>query len=132
MRTLKIDTDRTDLRSTGVVSPVPLWVELSDGSRRPDPNGRQAIDEQGRPRWVVELVAPADEKDERDATTVVKVEIASHDRPDAGPFGAAVKLDDLAMSSPYVRKDGKLSAPMWFAAGIRGRQAQHQGQPKAA
>lgn len=128
MRTLKIDTDRTDLRSTGVVSPVPLWVELSDGSRRPDPNGRQATDEQGRPRWIVECVAPAADDDERDQTSVVRVEICSHDRPDPGQFGALVRFDELAMSTPYVRKDGKLSAPMWSATGIRGRQAKPQAQ----
>lgn len=132
MRTLKIDSDRTDLRSTGVVSPVPLWVELSDGSRRPDPNGRQDTDAEGRPRWIVECVAPADDTDERDQTSVVRVEIASHDRPDPGHFGTVVRFDNLTMSTQYVRKDGKLSAQMWAATGIRGRQGQPQGQPKAA
>ncbi|OLM28236.1 hypothetical protein Ae717Ps2_6723c [Pseudonocardia sp. Ae717_Ps2] len=56
MRSYPIDTDRVTLISTGTVTPVAKWVELSDGSRRPDPQGRQDTDEHGRGLWRVEAL----------------------------------------------------------------------------
>ncbi|OLM08736.1 hypothetical protein Ae707Ps1_6249 [Pseudonocardia sp. Ae707_Ps1] len=58
------------------MTPVAKWVELADGSRRPDPNGRQEVDEQGRGLWRVEVITPADESDDRDKTAVAEVMIA--------------------------------------------------------
>jgi hypothetical protein len=132
MRTFPIDADRVRLISTGTCAPVTKWIELSDGSRRPDPTGRQDEDEHGRKLWRVEVITPADEDDERDKTTVVEVLIASKDKPDAGSFGDLLTFADLTMSPGYVnKKTGQLSAPRWSASGIR-RQGKPQQQPQAA
>jgi hypothetical protein len=106
--------------STGSVTPVTAWVELADGSRRPDPNGRQDVDDQGRPLWRVEVVMPADETDERDRTGVLEVTVAAKDQPDAGSFGEPLVFERLVMAMPYVaRKTGQMSAPRFTAEGIR-------------
>ncbi|OLM28513.1 hypothetical protein Ae717Ps2_6409 [Pseudonocardia sp. Ae717_Ps2] len=88
MRSYPIDTDRVTLISTGTVIPVAKWVELSDGSRRPDPQGRQEVDEHGRGLWRVEAITPADQADERDKTAVVEILVASHDQPAVGGSGS--------------------------------------------
>lgn len=121
MRSYPIDTDRVQMISTGTVSPVAKWVEQSDGSRRPDPNGRQDVDDQGRGLWRIEAITPADEDDERDKTAVAEVIIASHERPDSGGFGTPLTFDNLVMSPGYVsRKTGQLTPPRWSADGLRG------------
>lgn len=120
MRSYPIDTDRVTLISTGVVTPVAKWVELSDGSRRPDPNGRQETDDSGRALWRVEVITPADPGDERDKTAVVEVLIASNDRPDAGQLGTRLAFDGLVMTPGYVKKGTSTITPArWSADGIR-------------
>ncbi len=84
MRNYPVDAERAVMISTGAVSPVQVWVELSDGSRRPDPSGRQESSADGRPLWRVEVVTPAVEGDERDRTEVITVTVASHARPEPG------------------------------------------------
>jgi hypothetical protein len=127
MRTYPIDADRVRMISTGTCTPVTAWIELADGSRRPDPVGRQDKDEAtGFPLWRVEAILPADEGDERDKTAVTEITIASKDRPDAGAFGDLLTFVDLTMSPGYVnKKTGQLSAPRWSASGIR-----RQGKPQ--
>ncbi|MBN9739498.1 MULTISPECIES: hypothetical protein [unclassified Pseudonocardia] len=128
MRSYPIDTDRVRMISTGTVTPVAKWVELADGSRRPDPNGRQEVDEQGRGLWRVEVITPADESDDRDKTAVAEVMIASHEQPQVGSFGQALAFDGLVMTPGYVsRKTGQLTPPRWSAEAIRG-QGQHRGR----
>lgn len=130
MRAYPIDAERCRLISTGTCTPVTKWIELSDGSRRPDPQGRQDEDEQGRPLWRVEIILPADEGDERDKTGVTEILIASKDAPDAGAFGDLLTFEGLTMSPGYVsKKTGQLSPPRWSADGIRkqhGKAQQHQ------
>lgn len=130
MRTYPIDANRVRLVSTGTVTPVAVWVELSDGSRRPDPNGRQEVDEQGRAMWRVEVIIPGDDDDERDRTGVAEVTVASKDRPEVGGFGELLHFDGLMVSPGYVNKrTGQLTVPRWSADGVR---KQHGAQPKAA
>ena len=120
MRSYPIDTDRVNLISAGVVSPVAKWVELSDGSRRPDPTGRQDVDDQGRALWRVEVIAPADEADARDKTSVVEVLVASAERPEPGPLGTPVRFEGLVMTPGYVKKGTSVITPArWSADGVR-------------
>lgn len=124
MRSYPIDTDRVTLISTGTVTPVAKWVELSDGSRRPDPQGRQEIDEHGRGLWKVEAITPADQADERDKTAVVEILIVSHDQPAVGGFGQPLHFEGLVMTPGYVqRKTGQLTPPRWSAESVRGQAA---------
>lgn len=126
MRSYPIDADRVRLISTGTVSPVTKWVELADGSRRPDPTGRQDVDERDRPLWRVEVIMPADEGDDRDKTGVAEITVASKDQPDPGSFGELLTFEGLVMSPGYVnRKTGQLTPPRWSADGIR-KGAPHQ------
>jgi hypothetical protein len=131
MRSYPIDAERVRLISTGTVIPVTKWVELSDGSRRPDPTGRQDADEQGRLLWRVEVIMPADEGDDRDKTGVAEITVASKDQPDPGSFGDLLVFEGLVVSPCYVnRKTGQLTVPRWAAEGIR---KQHgQSKPAAA
>jgi hypothetical protein len=125
MRSYPIDADRVRMISTGTCVPVSKWVELADGSRRPDPTGRQDVDEQGRPLWKVEVIIPADEGDDRDKTGVTEILIAAKDRPDPGAFGDLLTFAELVMTPGYVsRKTGQLSPPRWAASGIRRGKAQ--------
>ncbi|MFC4951284.1 hypothetical protein [Pseudonocardia sp. GCM10023141] len=120
MRSYPIDAERVRLISTGTVSPVTKWVELSDGSRRPDPTGRQDEDENGRPLWRVEVIMPADEGDDRDKTGVAEITVASKDRPDPGAFGDLLVFEGLVVSPGYVNKrSGQLTPARWSANGIR-------------
>lgn len=129
MRSYPIDTDRVQMISTGTVTPMVKWVELADGSRRPDPNGRQEVDEQGRGLWRVEAITPADESDERDKTAVAEVMIASHEQPQAGQFGNRLTFDGLVMTPGYVsRKTGQLTPPRWSAEAIRGQGGHRAGR----
>jgi hypothetical protein len=132
MRSYPIDADRVRLISTGTVSPVTRWVELSDGSRRPDPTGRQDEDENGRPLWRVEVIMPADEGDERDKTGVAEITVASKDRPDPGAFGDLLVFEGLVVSPGYVNKrSGQLTPARWSADGIR-KQSGGRSAPAAA
>jgi hypothetical protein len=131
VRNFPIDSARLTAFSTGVVAPVQKWIELSDGSRKPDPAGRQDEDEHGRPLWRVEAILPADAEDERDKTSVTEIVIASKDRPDAGNFGEPLAFVDLTMSPGFLsKKTGQVGAPRWTASGIRPRHA--QPKPQAA
>lgn len=134
MRTFPIDADRVRLISTGNVTPIPVWVELADGSRRPDPNGRQEVDEQGRGGYRVEVIAPADADDERDRTDVVEVTIFSKDAPDVGGFGEHLRFDNLMVNPGYLnKKTGALTSPRWSADGVKKVGAgKQQHQPQAA
>lgn len=133
MRTIPVDADRVRLISTGKVLAVLAWVVLADGSRRPDPNGRQEVDEAtGLPLWRVEVIAPADPSDERDKTDVTEITVAAKDQPDPGAFGDLLTFDGLTVTPGYInRKTGQLTAPRWAATGIR-RNAGHKAQPQAA
>lgn len=132
MRTFPIDADRVRLISTGNVTPIPVWVELADGSRRPDPNGRQEVDDQGRGGYRVEVIAPADADDERDRTDIVEVTVFAKESPDVGGFGEALRFDGLTVTPGYVnRKTGALTSPRWSADGVK-RAGKSQHQPQAA
>jgi hypothetical protein len=121
MRSYAIDTTRVRMISTGKVSEVQKWVVLGDGSRRPDPTGRQEIDGQGRPLWRVEVIVPADEGDERDKTDVTEVVVAAHERPNGGAFGDLLRFEKLTMTPGYVnRKTGQLTPVRWAADGVHG------------
>jgi hypothetical protein len=119
MRSFPIDSNRVRLISTGNVSPVAAWVVLADGSRRPDPNGRQDLHTDGRPLWTVEVIVPADDADERDRTEVVPVTVASHERPDGGTFGDVLSFAGLTVQPGYVnRRTNQLTTPRWSADGV--------------
>ena len=105
MRNYPVDGSRLRLMSTGNLTAVQAWVELADKSRKPDPNGRQDEDEQGRPLWVVEAITPADPDDPRDKTGVIEIRVASHDRPDVGQFGQL--LDCAGLPCPRATWTGR-------------------------
>lgn len=133
MRTVPIDPNRVRMISTGTVTAVPAWVELADGSRRPDPSGRQDVDEQNRPLWRVEVVMPADDGDDRDRTGVVEVTIAAKDQPDPGSFGDVLVFEHLTMSMPYLAKrTNTMSQPRFTAEGIERKGAKAQQHEHAA
>lgn len=132
MRSYPIDAARVRLISTGNVNAVPAWVELADGSRRPDPNGRQEADEQGRLLWRVEVITPADEGDDRDKTAVAEITVAAQDQPDPGQFGELLTFEGLVVTPGYVnKKSGQLTAARWSAEGIRRRNGAQKPEQKA-
>ncbi len=122
MKKFPLDSNRMRMISTGVqAKPVPVWVVLADGSRRPDPQGRQEIDGNGCGIWLMEAIVPADEGDERDKTTTVEVQVASQDRPNSGQLGDLLTFEGLTVSPGYInRKTGALTTPRWSADGVRG------------
>lgn len=131
MRSYPIDATRVRMISTGNCTPVTKWIELSDGSRRPDPTGRQDVDDAGRPLWRVEVIVPGDEGDDRDKTGVAEVTVAG-DRPDPGAFGDLLNFEGLTMTPGYLnRKTNQVGAPRWAATGIR-RQGKPAAQPHQA
>jgi len=119
MRKYGIDSNRFVAISTGNVKEAQAWVVLADGSRRPDPNNRQEVDEQGRKLWRVEAILPADPTDDRDKTETVEITVAG-DQPNVGSFGDRLHLDGLWMIPGYVnRRTGQLTAPRFMADGAR-------------
>ena len=132
MRQFPIDPARITLISTGVASPVIQWIELADGSRRPDPEGRQDKTELGVPMWRVEVIIPGDEDDDRDKTGVYEVAVAQADDPKIGTFGEPLTFVGLTMSPGYVKKGtSTLTAPRWSADGVSVQHA-HNGRSAAA
>jgi hypothetical protein len=120
MRSYPIDAQRVRLISTGTVTPVQKWVELADGSRRPDPTGRQDSNDRGLPLWRVEVILPPDEGDDRDKTGVAEITVACQGQPDPGSFGELLVFEGLVMQPGYLNKrSGQVTAPRWFADGIR-------------
>jgi len=133
MRSYPIDANRVRLISTGTVKPVIRWVELSDGSRRPDPTGRPEVDHRDLPLWDVEAIAPADQDDDRDKTGVVLIRVASKDVPEVGGFGELLVFEDLFVTPGYLsRKTGQITPANWSAGGLRKPGAQARPQPSAA
>ncbi|MBN9096885.1 MAG: hypothetical protein J0I49_02035 [Pseudonocardia sp.] len=121
MRKLPADSSRLRMMRTGTLSEVQAWVVLADGSRRPDPTGRQDLDESGRPLWRIEVILPADEGDERDKTNIAEVTVASHERPNPGAFCDLLTFEGLTFMPGYLnRKTGQLTTPRWSADGVRG------------
>jgi hypothetical protein len=116
MRTLPIDTNSLRMLATGGVQPVAIWVELADGSRRPDPNGRQESDDTGTPLWTVEALVPPME--EGDRAELISVRVAAHDQPKVTEF-EPIKFHGLACRVGVNRRDGKLSQ-YWSANGVEG------------
>lgn len=134
MRNFPIESSRMTMISTGQASPVPVWVENPDGSRRPDPNGRQDKNEAGAPLWRVEVIIPGDEGDDRDRTGIHEVTVACVDDPKVGTFGEPLTFDHLMFSPGYLKKStGQLTPPRWTAdavsvtSAVRGRAVQATG-----
>lgn len=119
MRNVALDPARFLALSTGNVSKTAVWIVLADGSRRPDPTGRQETHEDGRLLWNVEVVIPGDPNDDRDKTETFEVTVASADCPNVGNFGTPLHFDGLVMALPYKRKDGQLGKPKFAADGAR-------------
>lgn len=114
MRNLPIDVHALRLLATGEVSPVPVWAELSDGSRRPVPDV-QDKDESGTPLWNVgALVPPA----EGERAELVSVRIAAYDPPQVQEF-APVRFDGLVCRVGVNRRTNQLSQ-YWSARAVAG------------
>lgn len=132
MRNFPIDPARMTLISTGVATPVVMWIEQSDGARRPDPAGRQDKTELGVPMWRVEVIIPGDEDDDRDKTGVYEVAVAQAEDPKVGTFGEPLTFVGLTMSPGYVKKGtSTLTPPRWSADGVSVQHA-HSGRSAAA
>ncbi|MBJ7452923.1 MAG: hypothetical protein JHC71_12700 [Blastococcus sp.] len=113
MRTLPIDANAFRILATGEVTPVAVWAELTDGSRRPVP-GAQEKDEHGTPLWNVGAIAPPAQ--EGDRAELISVRIASHERPQVAEF-APVRFDQLVCRVGVNRRTGQLSQ-YWSAARV--------------
>lgn len=109
LRTLPIDTSQMTLISTGKAAPRPVWVERSDGSRRPDPNGAQEKDESGTPMWTVDVLLDDDDADRSETLGIVVPSVTKPELPKWRP----VQFSGLT-ASVRVDRNGKLA--MYFAA----------------
>jgi hypothetical protein len=114
MRNLPIDTSALRMLATGEVSPVAVWAELSDGSRRPVPDAQEK-DDTGTPLWNVGAIVPPAEGERAE---LVSVRIASYDRPHVQEFGP-LRFDGLVCRVGVNRRTNALSQ-YWSARAIAG------------
>lgn len=113
MRSLPIDTSAIRLLATGEVSPVAVWAELSDGSRRPVPDAQEK-DDAGTPLWNVGAILPPADESER--AELLSVRVASWERPSVAEF-APVVFGGLVVRVSVNRRSGQL-AQYWSAAQV--------------
>lgn len=118
MRNLPIDASKFELIATGKVIAKPQYVELADGSRRKDPNGRQATDpETGLPMWTVDCIAGSEDDDDRRVETV-GVTVLSQTKPEVRKF-APVQFIGLTANG-YVQNGSRFVSYSFRAEGVAG------------
>lgn len=115
MRSLPIDTNALHMLATGEVTPVAVWAELSDGSRRPVPDAQEK-DQSGTPLWNVGAVVPPAQDGDR--TELISVRIASHERPTVAAF-SPVRFEGLICRVSVNRRTSQLGQ-YWSATRVAG------------
>lgn len=124
---LPIDTSRMQFTAMSPARPGAAYAELADGTSKFVP-GQQGIDRAtGLPVWEIDVVAPADEDDERGRMTTATVKVVAATAPDVAVLGP-VAFDRLEVRATVSRRDGKL-ALYWSA---RGASAVRNGKPAPA
>jgi len=114
MRNLPIDATKVEFVSTGKVLAKPLYVELSDGTKKADRN-QQAKDNDGCPLWTVDCIDTADDDESRRAETI-GVTVASHDKPQVAKF-QPVRFEGL-VANCYLPKGQRFPAFTFRATGV--------------
>lgn len=114
MRNLPIDADKIEFISTGKVIAKPLYVELSDGTRRRDPN-RQATTDDGVPLWTVDCIDTGDDDDNRRAETI-GVTVASTEKPQVAKF-QPVRFEGL-VANVWLPKGSRFPEFTFRASGV--------------
>lgn len=122
MRSLPVDSNRIRMIGTGAVRPVTPWIDGPDGRRVP--GVVQETDDQGRPLWEVEVMAPGGPDDRAE---VISVRVPAPQAPVVAEF-APVAFHGLWARVGVNKTSGK-ATQYWSAEGV---QAQGRGQEKAA
>ncbi len=118
MRNLPIDGAKVEFIATGKVLAKPAYVEMADGSRRKDPNGRQAEDkDNGLPLWTVDCIYDDEEAEDRRAETI-GVTVASATKPEVTKF-RPVQFEGLT-ANVYLPKGSNFPAFSFKATGVAG------------
>lgn len=130
MRNLPIDASKFQLIATGKVIPKPAYVEMADGSRRKDPNGRQETDPAtGLPVWTVDCISGAEDDDDRRVETV-GVTVTSPNKPVVQKF-APVQFEGLTANG-YVQNGSRFVSYSFRATGVVGGSAAGSGGGRAS
>jgi len=128
MRNLPIDSTKIEFISTGKVIPKPLYVELSDGSRRRDPS-RQATDENGVPLWTVDCLNTGEDDDNRRAETIA-VTVASPEKPQVTKF-QPVRFEGL-VANVWLPKGSRFPEFTFRATGVTNSTGSGSGSSRAS
>ena len=120
MSTYAVDSNRQELRATGVIEPAPVWEQTADGKRRP--TDAQDRNEAGMPLWLVEVMY-ASEMFGRQQTVTANVLVPSPTNP-ALPAFEPVPFEGLSVNV-YAPRNGGGVRESWSAAGIK-----QSGQPQ--
>jgi hypothetical protein len=112
----KLDTSDLITIAMSAARVMPARVELSDGSSRPDPNGRQAMHKiTGLPVYQVDAVIPGAADDPKSRMTAITVKVASATPPQVTP-GLPVRFDGLAITV-YTDSRTNQAAISWSSDG---------------
>lgn len=126
IRQIPIDSARLDLVATGTVSPVPTFVEMPDGSRRPDPNGTQAVNDDGVRLWTVDALATEDDEN----SEVIGVQIPAPQKPVVKRLGP-ISFHGLTLRASLHKASGSVRQ-YWTAHAIAEPRGQHKPEGQAA
>ena len=130
IRMIPIDASRLDLTATGTVSPVPVFVEMPDGSRRPDPNGTQGTDpESGVLLWTVDVLCYETTRDGENSE-VLGIQVAVAHKPVVGRL-APIAFHALTLRNSLNKKTG-VQRQYWSAESIADAHQRGQTKPKDA
>jgi hypothetical protein len=111
--------------------PAPARVELSDGTTRTDPNGRQATHKvSGLPVWQIDVVIPGAAGDERSRMTTATVKVGCAHKPQVTP-GMPVRFVNLAVLA-YVDQQTGRAAMSWSSEGVEPAAVAGRSADKAA
>ncbi|GMA19888.1 hypothetical protein MM440_12335 [Arsenicicoccus piscis] len=113
MATFFVDSSRQQLRATGVVDQVNVWVDDPATGRRRSSDA-QEVDEQGRPLWNVE-VSYLSESFGRQSTVVARVRVAAATQPTPAAF-EVIHFEQLACDVRVNRAGGLVES--WRADGL--------------
>lgn len=129
IRMIPIDGTRLDTTATGTVSPVPVFVEMPDGSRRPDPNGTQATTDEGVLLWTVDALVYEITRDGENSE-VIGVQVPAPQRPVVGRL-QPIAFHGLTLRSS-VHKASNQMRQYWQADAIAEQTRQHKQRDEQA
>ncbi|MBC3191670.1 hypothetical protein H7X46_11420 [Pseudonocardia sp. C8] len=113
MREIPVDSTKVQFIGTGKAAARAEYGELSDGSRRR--TGNQAVDDNGVPVWVVDVIV---DDDDADRAEIAGVRVSSYDEPTTEKW-RPVRFVNLRVK-PWADTGGNFTkiAFSWLADGI--------------